>query len=140
MFRNINWIAVIITVVVLEALGFLWYGPMLGAAWTDAYTDFVGREPDMSNVVVTQSLGVVNTLILVLGLGWVFARMGISALAGIGAAAAVWFFFNFTTMAIDYLYMGFPPNLVVINMGYQLVSYLVAGAILGLMPGRAKAA
>ena len=66
--------------------------------------------------------------------------MGINALAGVGAAAAVWFFFNFTTMAVDYLYMSFTPNLVIINMGYQLVSYLVAGAILGLMPGRAKAA
>ncbi|WP_421931172.1 DUF1761 domain-containing protein [Phenylobacterium sp.] len=140
MFKNINWIAVIIAVVLLEVLGYLWYGPMLGAAWTDAYRDAIGREPDMSNIVVTQSLGVVNTLILVLGLAWVFARMGINSLAGIGAAAAVWFFFNFTTMSIEYLYMGLLPNLVIINMGYQLVAYLVAGAVLGLMPSRSKAA
>ena len=140
MFKNINWIAVIISVVLLEILGFLWYGPMLGEAWSAAYRDSIGREPDMSNIVVTQSLGVVNTLILVLGLSWVFARMGINSLAGIGAAAAVWFFFNFTTMAIEYLYMGLLPNLVIINMGYQLLAYLVAGAVLGLMPRRAKAA
>lgn len=140
MFKNINWIAVIIAVVALEVLGFLWYGPLLGEAWSSAYRDSIGRDPDMSNIVVTQSLGVVNTLILVLGLAWVFARMGINALAGVGAAAAVWFFFNFTTMAIEYLYMGLAPNLVIINMGYQLVAYLVAGAVLGLMPGRSKGA
>ncbi|WP_340646718.1 DUF1761 domain-containing protein [Phenylobacterium sp.] len=139
MFKNINWIAVVISVVLLEILGFLWYGPMLGEAWSAAYRDSIGRDPDMSNFVVAQSLGVVNTLILVLGLSWVFGRMGITALAGVGAAAAVWFFFNFTTMAIEYIYMGLAPNLVIINMGYQLVAYLVAGAVLGLMPKRSKA-
>lgn len=140
MFKNINWIAILICVALLEALGFLWYGPVLGEAWSAAYRESIGGEPDMSNIVVTQSLGVVNTLILVVGLAWVFARMGINSLAGVGAAAAVWFFFNFTTMAIEYLYMGMLPNLVIINMGYQLVAYLVAGAVLGLMPRRAKAA
>lgn len=140
MFKNINWIAILICVALLEVLGFLWYGPVLGEAWSAAYRESIGREPDMSNIVVTQSLGVVNTLILVVGLAWVFARMGINSLAGVGAAAAVWFFFNFTTMAIEYLYMGLLPNLVIINMGYQLVAYLVAGAVLGPMPRRAKAA
>lgn len=140
MFKNINWIAVLISVVLLEALGFLWYGPVLGEAWSAAYRDSLGRDPDMTNMAVTQSLGVVNTLILVFGLAWVFARLGVTALAGIGTAVAVWFFFNFTTMAIEYIYMGLAPNLVLINMGYQLVSYLVAGAVLGLMPSKAKAA
>ena len=140
MLKNINWIAVLICVVLLEGLGFLWYGPLLGEAWSAAYRDSIGRDPDMTNIAVTQSLGVVNTLILVIGLAWVFARMGINSLAGIGAAVAVWFFFNFTTMAVEYIYMGLLPNLVLINMGYQLVSYLVAGAVLGLMPKRAKAA
>ena len=138
MFKNINWIAAIIAVVLLEALGFLWYGPVLGEAWSAAYRDSIGRDPDMSNIIVTQSLGVVNTLILVFGLAWLFGRMGVNSLAGIGTAVAVWFFFNFTTMAIEYIYMGLAPNLVIINMGYQLVSYLAAGAVLGLMPRRAR--
>ena len=138
MFKNINWIAVIIAVVLLEALGFLWYGPVLGEAWSTAYRDSIGRDPDMSNIIVTQSLGVVNTLILVFGLAWLFGRMGVNSLAGIGTAVAVWFFFNFTTMAIEYIYMGLAPNLVIINMGYQLVAYLAAGAVLGLMPRRAR--
>ncbi|MBP7814565.1 MAG: DUF1761 domain-containing protein [Phenylobacterium sp.] len=138
MFKNINWIAVIIAVVLLEVLGFLWYGPVLGEAWSVAYRDSIGRDPDMSNLVVTQSLGVVNTLILVFGLAWVFARLGVNSLAGIGTAVAAWFFFNFTTMAIEYIYMGLAPNLVIINMGYQLLAYLVAGAVLGLMPGSAR--
>ena len=80
MFKNINWIAVIIAVVLLEVLGFLWYGPVLGEAWSVAYRDSIGRDPDMSNLVVTQSLGVVNTLILVFGLAWLFGRMGCASI------------------------------------------------------------
>lgn len=140
MFKNINWIAILISVVLLEALGFLWYGPVLGEAWSAAYRDSIGRDPDMTNIAVTQSLGMVNTLILVIGLAWIFARLGVSSLAGLGLAAALWVFFNFTTMAVEYIYMGLAPNLVLINMGYQLVAYLVAGAVLGLMPNRAKTA
>lgn len=137
MLKGVNWLAVAITVIVLEALGYFWYGVLMRDAWTAAYQASIGHAPVAGNMVVTQSLGVINTLILVTGLAWVFWRTGVNSLAGIGAAAAVWFFFNFTAMAIDYLYLGMSQQLVVINMGYQLISYLLAGAILGLMPAKA---
>ena len=46
---------------------------------------------------------------------------------------AAWFFFNFTTQVLEYLYMGMTETVVFINMGYQLASYLVAGVVLGLI-------
>jgi len=140
MFKSINWIAVLIAAVLLEVLGYVWYGVLMRDAWTAAYQASLGHAPDMSNVAVTQSIGAINTVILVTGLAWVFWRTGVNTLAGIGAAVAVWFFFDFTTMAIDYIYMGLSQQLVLINMGYQLLSYLVAGAVLGLMPPRSAAA
>lgn len=138
MFKGINWIAVAIAVVLLEGLGYLWYGVLLTEAWDRAFLASLGHKPDMTNVVLNQSLGVVNTLIVVIGLAWLFARLGINNLAGIGLAVAIWFFFNFTTMSIDILYVGLSREMVLINMGYQLVAYLVAGAVLGLLPPRAK--
>ena len=138
MFKNINWVAVLVAVVLLEALGFLWYGFAFRDAWTTAYTASLGRAPDPGNMALSQSLGVINTLILVVGLGWVLDRLGVKSMAAVTSALAVWFFFNFTTMAIEYIYMAMGLNLVAINMGYQLVSYLVAGAVLGLMPRRGK--
>lgn len=92
----------------------------------------------MSNLVVTQSLGVANTRLLVFGLAW-FCPLGANSLAwdrDLRLAALV---LNFTTMAIEYIYMGLAPNLVIINMGYQLLAYLVAGAVLGLTPRTAPA-
>jgi hypothetical protein len=134
MLKGINWLAVAIAVVLLEVLGFVYYGFLVTGPWTAAYTASLGRAPDMSNVAVTQSMGVVITIILVTGLAWALKRMAITGTAAIGAALAVWFFFNFTTMAIDHVYMAMSLTLVGINMGYQLLCYLIAGAVLGLMP------
>jgi hypothetical protein len=134
MLKGINWLAVAIAVVLLEALGFVYYGFLVVGPWTAAYTASLGRAPDMSNAAVSQSIGIVITIILVTGLGWALKRMAIAGTAAIGAALAVWLFFNFTTMAVDYVYMAMSPTLVGINMGYQLLSYLIAGAVIGLMP------
>lgn len=137
MLKGINWLAVAIAVVLLEGLGFVYYGYLVAAPWTAAYAASLGRAPDMSTAAVSQSIGVVNTVVLVTGLAWALRRFGATAGAAIGAALAVWFFFDFTTMAVDYVYMGLSTTLVAINMGYQLLSYLIAGAVIGFMPKRA---
>ncbi|WP_309644922.1 DUF1761 domain-containing protein [Phenylobacterium sp.] len=130
MLKGVNWIAVLVAVVLLEGLGFLWYGPLFGERWAAA----LGKTPDTSNVALFMSLGVINTVIIVLGLSWLLRKLGAGSLqAAVMGALAAWFFFDFTTMAIDFLYVGHTAELVVINMGYQLVSYLIAGAVLGLI-------
>lgn len=140
MIKGVNWVAVAICVVLLEGLGFVWYGVLLADVWTSAFIQAMGHPPSEAGMILYRSLGVINTLILVVGLAWIFARLGVNSLAGIGAAVAVWFFFNFTTMSIDFLYLQMPGRLVIMNMGYQLISYLIAGAVLGLMPAKADAA
>lgn len=138
MLKGINWLAVAIAVVLLELLGFVYYTYLVATPWTEAYTASLGRAPDMSNVAITQSIGVVNTVILVTGLAWVLRRVGVTGTAAVGVALAVWFFFDFTTMAVDYIYMAMSPTLVGINAGYQLLSYAIAGAVIGLMPPKAS--
>lgn len=137
MLKGINWIAVLVAVVLLEVLGFAWYSYLFGEAWSSAFQTSLGRAPDMSNVAVSQSVGAINTVILVTGLAWVLRRLGVTGLAAAGTAGLVWLFFNFTTMAIDWIYMALSPTLVAINMGYQLAAYLIAGAVIGLMPAKA---
>lgn len=136
MLKGINWLAVAIAVVLLEALGFVYYGYVVTAPWTAAYQASLGRAPDMSNAAVTQTIGIVVTLILVTGLAWALKRFALTGRDAVMAALALWFFFDFSTMAVDYVYMGMSLTLVGINMGYQLLSYLIAGAVLGFMPPR----
>jgi len=138
MLKGINWIAVIVAVVLLEGLGYAWYGPLFGAQWLAA----LGHEPDMSNANLNMGLGVVNTLIVVIGLAWLTGRLGATSLAAsVGVAVAAWFFFDFTTQSLEYLYMGMSQQLVCINMAFQLVSYVITGAVLALVKfGRPAAA
>jgi hypothetical protein len=130
MLKGVNWIAVIVAVVLLEGLGMLWYGPLFGEAWTAA----LGHEPDMTNQNLLMAAGVVNTVIVVLGLSWLIRRLGATALSSaVMVSVAAWFFFSFTTQALEYLYMGMTLNFVLINMGYLLVAFALAGATLSLV-------
>jgi hypothetical protein len=137
MLKGVNWVAVIVAVVLLEVLGYLWYGPLFGKAWMAAQPMAISTA-DMN---MKMGLGVVNTLILVVGLSWLIGRLGaLSLSAAVGVSLAAWFFFGFTTQALEYLYMGMNTTFVGINMGYQIVSYVLAGAVLALVKfGRPKA-
>ena len=141
MLKGVNWIAVIVATVLLEVLGFLWYGPLFGEAWTAAMAN-----PPVADAAgamnMKMGLGVVNTLVVVLGLDWLVRRLGAASLsAAVMVSLAAWFFFSFTTQALEYLYMGRTLNFVVINMGYLLAAFLIAGATLSLVKfGAPKAA
>jgi hypothetical protein len=141
MLKGVNWIAVAVTVVLLEGLGFLWYEPLLGERWAAA----MGYKPDMSNANAKMAAGVLNTVIVTVGLAWLTQRLGARSLsASVGVCLAAWLFFDFTTQALEYLYMGLSQQLVVINMGFQLASYVITGAVLALVkfgrPAQAAAA
>jgi hypothetical protein len=134
MLKGVNWIAVIVATIVLEVVGYVWYAVVFSAAWTAAGG---GAEKNGLSQGAAYGLGVVNTLIITIGLSWLLARLGRSGLmASVGCALAAWLFFDFTTMALDFLYQGQSAALVRINMGEQLVSYLLAGVIFGLLPAK----
>lgn len=132
MLKDVNWAAVAVAVVLLEVLGFVWYAFLFAAPWAaSASFAFEGDQ------TLAMSVGVVITVILVVGLNWALRRLGASGLSEhLAGAFALWFFFDFTTMAVDYVYVGHKPLFVAINMGYQLAAYLLAATVLALMPRR----
>jgi hypothetical protein len=132
---------VIVTVVLLEGLGFLWYGPLFGERWMAA----LGYTPDMTNANAKMAVGALNAVVATVGLAWLTSRLGATSLAAsVGVCVAAWLFFDFTTQALEYLYMGMSQQVVCINMGFQLVSYVITGAVLALVkfgrPAQAAAA
>jgi len=136
MLKGVNWIAVVVATIVLEVVGYVWYGVVFKDAWIAA-----GGATHMSlSQGAAYGLGVANTVIVNIGLAWLLARLGRTGLmASVGGALAAWLFFDFTTMALDFLYEGQSAALVQINMGLQLVSYLLAGVVFGLLPARKTA-
>jgi hypothetical protein len=138
MLKGVNWIAVIIAVVLLQVLGFLWFGPVFGKAWAAA----MGKTGDMSGGSnMLMALGAVNTLICVVGLAWLLGKVGAATLgAAITTSVTAWFFFSFTTSSLEYIYMGMSLQLLELNAGYLLVAFVLAGATLNLVKFGAPAA
>jgi hypothetical protein len=133
MLKGVNWIAVLIAFVLLEVLGYLWYGMVFNKVWMAEMTA-IGLKPDMSSSAQTTSLieGAVLILVQVVGLSWLIGKLGANSLqAGLMAGLAAWVFFGLTTQGMEYVYMGFTPKLMAINCGQLALAYLLAGATLG---------
>jgi len=78
MLKGFNWIGALVALVLMEALGFLWYGPLFGDMWMKA----LGTTPDMSNATVNMVLGAVVTVIIIVGIDWLLRRLGALDLDG----------------------------------------------------------
>lgn len=133
MLKGVNWIAVLIAFVLLEVLGYVWYGMVFSSAWMSEMTS-VGLKMDNSSAAATRSIveGMGLTIVQVVGLAWLFGRLGVSTLAaGVTTGLAAWVFFALTTQGLEYVYMGFTPKLMAINGGQLAISYALAGAVLG---------
>lgn len=143
MLKGINWIAVLVAIVAVQALGYLWYGMAFSARWM-AEMDAVGLTVDTSagNQTASMIQGILITVVMVIGLAWLMGRLGATGLmGGVTTGLAAWFFFSLTTQALEYVYMGFTPTLMAINVGYQLLAFVVGGAVLGTVKfGRSAAA
>lgn len=132
MFKDVNWIGVIVAAIVMYLIGWLWYDMLFKAQYMAAMPN---QAADMSTTVMVK--GFVNTLIAAIGLGLIAPRLGDSWAGGAKAGLMLAFFFACTTAAMNYIYGPVPMSLFPIDMGYLLVSYLIGGAIVcGLRLGR----
>jgi hypothetical protein len=128
---DINYVAVIIAALVPMVLGALWYSPALFAGpWMRA----VGRaEDELGGMGVGYVISAVTAVLSSYALArierwaevddlWNGALVGL--LAWVGFVAGV--------LAVTTYFGGRPHALWMINAGYQLVSLVVMGAILGV--------
>lgn len=142
MMKGINWAGVVAAAVVSMAIGFLWYGMVFEAQWV-ALMNLTPEQTAATSTPLMMTLGFVNTAVMAVGLGWLVARTAASGWMGgakVGLGAGV--FFAATTGMLDYFYSGMNMGLMPINIGYLLVVYTVAGALVGgvKMPAKATAA
>jgi hypothetical protein len=130
---DINWIAVIVAAVASMVLGFIYYHPsVFGTRWQQ----LMGR--DMTG---TQGAGVSYAMSAVAALvaAFVLAQFIDAADAYVidkGAFIGALGFLGFTATASfsDYVFAGRPWALFSIQNGYQLLSFIIMGAIIGALP------
>ena len=128
---NINLWAVLVASLSAFLIGWIWYGPLFGKLWMklNNFTEEKIKEGGMSMPVIMLT----NFIAIIL------AALAIALF--LGAEADIWFgifaglmiavFWIATSRLNDVLYERKPFGLYLINVGYNLIIYIVMGAVLG---------
>lgn len=131
-FAEVDYLAVLIATVATMVLGFLWYSPvLLGNAWVKQrgmkMEDISGGGPLTYVLTALTALGGAFILALLLTLtdeATMASGLIVGLLIGISASLKI---------GMNYLFEGHKLGLYFITIGYHLVSYAVAGLIIGCM-------
>ena len=139
-FMGVNLWSVLVAAVATMILGFLWYSPLLFAKpWTVA----MGYDPNDKAKMeeMRKGAGKLYGITFVASLLSAFVLAKIidvttvnAALYGMKIGFAVWLGFVTTVQLTSTLFKKRPIKLYLIDTGYQLVCYLVMGAILAKWP------
>lgn len=133
---GVRILPVVVAAVACMILGFLWYSPLLFAK---PWMVLMGYDPNdkakldelRKSAGKTYTLAFVASLISAFVLSKIIAVTTVNtAFYGMKVAFAVWLGFVTTVQLTAALFGKQPSKLYLINTGYQLVCYLVMGAIL----------
>jgi len=139
-FMGVNLLSVLVAAIATMILGFLWYSPILFAKpWTVAMGYDLNDKAKMDEM--RKGAGKLYGITFVASLLSAFVLAKIidvttvnSALYGMKIGFAVWLGFVTTVQLTSTLFKKRPIKLYWIDTGYQLVCYLVMGAILAKWP------
>jgi Protein of unknown function (DUF1761) len=135
-FMGVNVWAVLVSALATMVVGFVWYSPLLFAR---RWTILMGYDPDdkaklaemQKSAGPSYMLSLVASVLSAAALGKIIAIATIhTPLYGIKMGLAVWLGFVTTVQLTNALFMRQPARLYAINTGYQLVCYVVMGAIM----------
>lgn len=136
----VNYLAVLVAGVASMAVGFIWYGPLLFAK---PWMKLMGHTTEtmkkaQSEMGKSYGISFVLSLIMAYVLTHVMALSGnfynySSVMTGLTSAFWMWVGFVMPVQATDVLFGSKKGKLFAINTGYQLVSLLAMGVVLGLM-------
>lgn len=136
--HSLNWLAILLAAISTMILGFLWYSPLLFAK---TWTREMGYDPNDKAKMdeMRKSAGpayagsFVASLLSAFTLALILHGMRAESLHfGLMASFHIWLGFVATVQFTGALFAKQSMRLFAINTGYQLVCYLVMGAILVL--------
>ncbi|HEY8513574.1 MAG TPA: DUF1761 domain-containing protein [Cyclobacteriaceae bacterium] len=128
---RINHLAVWVSIIVMHAIGFLWYGILFAKQWMAMVgLDDASMQED-SGDFGPWIMNAVAIIASVYFLAWLLARLGATGIhaAGIGFLAA--FTIHHLHTMNSNMFAGEPYGLAWITGGYVVVSLTIAGFILG---------
>ncbi len=136
-FLGVNLWAVLVSALATMVVGFVWYSPMLFA---NPWMKLMGYDPnDKAKIAEMQksagpsyAMSLIASILSAFVLGKLIAVAGFAtAFDGLKIGLVVWLGFVTTVQLTNALFSHQRNRLYMINTGYQLVCYVVMGAILG---------
>ncbi len=137
-FSNVNLLSVLAAGIATMILGFVWYSPALFAKpWMREMgydlNDKAKLKEMQKSAGATYGIAFLAGLVSAFMLGKILSITPIdTALYGMKLGLGVWLGFVATVQLTGALFMKSSMKLLAINTGYQLVCYLVMGAILAV--------
>ena len=128
---QVNFMAIVVTAMLVFALGGLWYSPLLFAKpWMSA----IGRTEEElkkgakpANYIISFMQGLISAYILSIFIGFAQAT---TIAGGAWVGFMCWFGFAGTTSFVHGMFSLRPLKLWAIDTGYTLVSFILSGIIL----------
>lgn len=132
---KLNWPGILAATVAAFFIGFLWYGLIFEKQWI-ALTGVTGEGGDPR----WMALGLVQTFVTMVGLGWFIARDGGAGwIHGLKIGLVAGVCFALTTSAYGFIYQTSDIGLLPIDWSHLLVVYAVGGALIGGLRMKPKA-
>ncbi len=130
---EINYLAVLVSAVLIFLLGGLWYSPVLFAkqwvAVINKTEEELKSEAKPINYLVAFMQGLISAYIMAIFISWAQAD---SIGSGFWIAFMCWFGFAGTPLLVQNIFAGRPSKLWLIDSGHTLVSFLASGIILAV--------
>ncbi len=135
---GVNLVVVLLAAVATMIVGFLWYSPLLFAKpWMLAMgydpSDKAGLDAMRKGAGKLYGISFLASLVSAFVLGKVVVVTTVTTIPyGMKVGFAMWLGFVVTVQLTDMLFARKPIKLFLINTGYQLVCYVMMGAILAV--------
>ncbi len=126
---DINYLAVVVGAILTMVIGFIWYGPAFGKTWLKV-TGLRMEDVDKSQTPKAYGLSFLAALAVSYVLSGVVDLFQATTI-GTGASAGVWMWFGFIVAGGvgRYIFPFRPFKLFALDNAYQLVVFVVLGAL-----------
>jgi hypothetical protein len=132
---RINWLAILVALIAQQVLSLCWYSIFFQDAWLAG----IGKKPE--ELVPTPGpfiLAIIAAILLPIGIAWVLHRTNLrgiknGALVGLGLGV----FLVAPPVLVHEAFLGYPPTVLAIDAGKEIVGCFIVGMILGAWPHRA---
>ncbi len=133
--RGVNGVAVLVSVIAHQLLGFVWYGVLFFDPWLEG----LGKQPvdiDQSNPL-PYIIDIGGWFLASCVIGWLVRVVNArSALQGAMLGVVLWLGLALPTLVPHYAFAGVSPVVALIDAADVLVACMMTGAIFAVWPKR----